>query len=50
MYIEFCKCGRYILTTGQMQENKPCECCQKEAKQHAENFPTRFEKLAQEAE
>jgi hypothetical protein len=30
-FIQFCKCGRHILTTGQMREGKPCEQCQKEA-------------------
>lgn len=30
MYIEFCKCGRQILTTGQMNNKQPCGICQKE--------------------
>ncbi len=47
-WIEWCKCHRRILTTGQMKEGKPCEICQEEAKRHAETFKDRFEKLGEE--
>lgn len=47
-WIEWCKCHRRILTTGQMNEGKPCELCQAEAKRHAETFKDRFEKLGEE--
>jgi hypothetical protein len=39
LYIKFCKCGRRILTTGQVEENKPCELCQQE---HADSFAKRM--------
>jgi hypothetical protein len=29
-WIEFCRCHRRILTSGQQKDNKPCELCQKE--------------------
>jgi hypothetical protein len=44
-YIKFCLCNRFILTTEQMRENKPCELCQKE---HAEGFKDRLETLQKE--
>ena len=34
-WIEWCKCHRRILTTGQMKDNKPCDICQEEQKQGA---------------
>lgn len=46
-WIEWCKCGRRILTTGQMKEGKPCELCQEDAR-HAQSFPQRFDKLGKE--
>jgi hypothetical protein len=46
MMVEFCKCGR-ILTIRQMENNLPCEKCQKE---HAEEFKDRFEQLGQTKE
>ncbi len=36
MYIQWCKCRRRILTTGQIRENEPCEICQKEEKERKE--------------
>ena len=44
-WIEWCKCGRYILTTGQQREKMPCEACQKE---HAQTLKDRFDKLNEE--
>jgi len=35
-WIRWCKCGRRILTTKQMNENKPCEICQKEQGENIE--------------
>lgn len=33
MYIEFCRCKRRILTSGQQRDNKPCGICQEEQRQ-----------------
>ena len=46
-WIEWCKCQRMILTTGQQEDNKPCELCQKE-KKHADSFVERLEKEAKD--
>ena len=46
-WIEFCRCKRRILTTGQQRDNLPCELCQKE---HAQGFKDRVEKLTEEEE
>jgi hypothetical protein len=47
MNIEWCRCNRRILTSGQQEKNLPCELCQKE---HAEGFKERVEKAAQNEE
>jgi len=48
-WIEWCKCKRRILTTGQMEENKPCELCQQEeAQKHAKTFKQRMEVMSRE--
>ena len=44
-WIRWCSCERRILTTRQMEENKPCEVCQKE---HAQDFKDRFNNLKEE--
>ena len=41
MIITWCKCGRQILTTGQVEKNEPCELCQKE--EHARTLKNRVE-------
>lgn len=40
----FCKCGGYILTKEQEENNLPCDKCQ----EHAKTFKDRFEKLQKE--
>ena len=40
-WIQWCGCKRRILTTGQMEEKKPCEICQKE--EHASTLKDRIE-------
>jgi hypothetical protein len=39
-WIQFCKCNRRLLTTGQIREHKDCEFCQKE---HAADFHKQFD-------
>jgi hypothetical protein len=41
----WCGCKRYILTLGQIQENKPCDLCQKE---HADSLKRRVEDVQKE--
>ena len=41
----FCKCGRRLLTTKQINENKSCELCQQE---HADNFAERIKEAQKE--
>lgn len=48
-WIEWCKCHRRILTTGQQNEGKPCDICQEEIK-HAQRFPERFKELGERSE
>ena len=45
-WIEWCKCGRRILTTGQIKEKKPCALCQEEkAKRHAATLKERIDEV-----
>lgn len=41
-YIKWCKCGHRILTTKQIEENKPCAECQH---RHAKDFKNRLDDL-----
>lgn len=41
-WIEWCKCHRRILTTGQQREGKSCQLCQDEAQVHADTFQDRL--------
>ncbi len=46
-YIKWCPdCKGRILTTRQIEENKPCQICQDE--QHAQTFKNRLEELNKE--
>lgn len=42
-WIEWCKCHRRILTTGQQNEGRPCDLCMEELKAHAKTLPDRIE-------
>jgi hypothetical protein len=44
-WIEWCKCHRRILTTGQQEKKLPCEICQKE---HAQGLKNRLDKPKEE--
>ncbi len=48
-WIDWCKCGRRILTTGQQRDNLPCQLCQEE-KRHAETLKERLEEAEKEIE
>lgn len=47
-FIKWCKCGRSLLTGGQMRDNQSCYICQKEKQEHAEGFLHRVEEAQQE--
>ena len=40
-WIEWCKCKRRILTTGQQNEGRPCDLCMEELKAHASTLKQR---------
>ena len=47
-WIKWCECQRFILTTGQMEKNEPCQLCQNEA--HAEGLKNRVMEAQKEEE
>jgi hypothetical protein len=44
-WIEWCSCGRHILTIGQQRDKLKCDLCQKE---HAQTLKNRLEKEKEE--